>query len=322
MPLDRNQFGRLRVIHNSLNMGQKLTRDELRRACQNELELAELPSERTIKYDFKRLREDFGAPLIHEWGHYFYSEDYSLFDILNPEEVRLTKEMNAFLGQLAQLPLLKGFEEFQIKIRQRVGNVGPELIQFDQVDDYKGKENLPDLYKALQEKKCLKITYRDFYQAVTQHTISPYVLREYNNRWYLFGWEHAENRLFNLALDRMQKVESSDFRYLPDRSDVASHLSDMIGVTRPQDAEPQEVLIRVKKPRAYYLKTKPLHKYQQILHEQETDEVMVFKYGLVLNKELTATLLSLGTDAEVLAPPELRQELAECARAVWGGDQA
>lgn len=317
MPLDRNQFGRLRVIHNSLSMGQKLTRDELAAACQEKLNLLSSPSERTMKYDFQRLRGEFHAPLIFQNGTYSYTEDFSLFDVLNPEEVRFAREMNAMLGQLAQLPLLKGFEDFQLKIRQRVGSADSNLIQFDQVDNYKGRDHLPELYKALQEKRCLKITYKDFQQVISQHTISPYVLREYNNRWYLFGWEQAGQKLFNLALDRMQKIENSDFGFQSDRKNVAAHLSDMIGVTRPLEDEPQEVLIRVKKPRAYYLTTKPLHKFQQILHDQETDKVLVFKYLLILNKELVATLLSLGTDAEILAPVELRKEVAECAKAMW-----
>jgi predicted DNA-binding transcriptional regulator YafY len=321
MPLDRNQFGRLRVIHNNLSMNQRLTISELSTACQIELSLPQAPSERTMKYDFHRLRNSFNAPLANKGGKYFYTDDYSLFDVLNPEELRFAKEMNAMLGQLAQLPLLKGFESFQLKIRQRVGDVDSELIQFDQVDQYLGKDHLPELYNALREKRCLKITYQDFHGVVSQHTISPYVLKEYNNRWYLFGWEHVQNQLFNLALDRIQKIENSDFGFLPDRKNVATHLSDMVGVTRSSGAEPQEVLIRVKKPRAYYLKTKPLHKSQQIQFDQETQESMVFKYFLILNKELTSTLLSLGTDAEVLAPAGLRKEVADCVKAMWEGYQ-
>jgi predicted DNA-binding transcriptional regulator YafY len=321
MPLNQNQYGRLRVIHNQLIKGQKRNFDDLKNACMSELSLKEL-GDRTLKYDIKRLREEFNAPLVWKGGYYYYEEDYSLYDILNPEDVQFAHQMNTLLGKLAELPILKGFEDFQMKIRQRAGGDNNDLIQFDQVEQYTGKEYLPELYQALLDKRCLNITYRNFKGDESAHTLSPYVLREYNNRWYIFGWEHEQKCIFNLALDRILKIKPSAFHFLSDKDNVAAHLADLIGVTRPDGAEPQEVKIRVKKSRAPYLITKPLHKSQRHVPDPEKKDYLLFTFRLILNKELTASLLSLGTDAEVLAPAELREEIAGCARAMWEGYQA
>ncbi len=313
MPLNQKQFERLECIHRLLAQGQRLTRQELQRACLDQLGLPQLPSDRTIKYDFRRLRDDFGAPLVYRDKVYYYSEAYSLHHVMSKDDARFVRETNALLSQFAALPQLQGLERIQLEIRERAGQksgTAENLVQFDQGQGYAGLDKLGPLYEALKARRCLLITYRDFAGEITEHTVSPYVLREYNNRWYLFGWQHTAQKLYNLALDRIQKIEDSIFPYLPDRRDVARHLADMVGVTRQNDdAQPEEILLKVAKPRASYLTTKPLHRYQERVAGQETADALVFRYRLIVNSELIATILTLGPDAEVLQPASLRDRL-------------
>jgi len=58
-----------------------------------------------------------------------------------------------------------------------------------------------------------------------------------------------------------------------------------------------------------YLLTKPLHWSQRKVRE-ESDGAVVFAYQLTWNTELENLLLSFGEWVEVLAPEDLRQQIA------------
>jgi predicted DNA-binding transcriptional regulator YafY len=266
---------------------------------------------RTLRYDIKRLKEEFDAPILYRNGGYYYTDrNYSLHKVLNENDAQFAQEIKNIMGQLATFPHIRGLEKIQLEIQQRFGEPSKSetsLVQFDQVEYYTGSDKLLPLYEAIKHKQSLNIKYCDFYEVTTYHTLSPYALREYNNRWYVFGWQHTSEQLYNLALDRIQVIEKSIFPYLPDRVSVANYLYDMVGVTRSPTDQPKEVLLRVRKPRAFYVTTKPLHRGQIV--EDDSKEFILFKYYLIINKELEAKILELGADAEVLAPAELREQV-------------
>lgn len=316
MPLNQNQFDRFRILHPLLKRRTGVTLNEYGEACRTQLLLNDSPSVRTLKYDIEKLRKHFHAPIVCKNYRYQYTrDDFSLYEVLSPDDYMLRRQMEDLLGKLAHIPVIKGLEDFHVKFRELRSQ--KKLIQLQEVNQYTGIGHLPELYQALLDKQCLNITYCDFGSSQTTHILSPYILREYHNRWYIFGWEHDLNKIHKLALDRIQKIKPSLFPFLPDKGDVQSYLSDLIGVTRSTGDEPQEVRIRVKKSRAYYLLTKPLHVSQHYKPDPTDNSFGIFSFRLILNKELTTTLLSLGTDAEVLAPAELRREIADCAREMW-----
>lgn len=320
MPLNQKQFERLGVIHQLISRLDGATLRDLQDACQDQLDLKSPPAIRTLRYDIKRLKEEFDAPIEYRNGGYSYTDrNYSLHEVLNENDARFAREIKNIMGQLATLPHIRGLEKIQLEIQQRFGEPNASetsLVQFDQVEYYVGSDKLLPLYEAIKSKQCLKITYKDFAGIVTDHTISPYVLREYNNRWYIFGWQHTEQGLYNLALDRIQIITKSIFPYLPERLNVSNYLSDLVGVTRSPNDQPKVVLLKVKKSRAFYITTKPLHKGQVV--DSESADSIIFRYMLIINKELEAKILELGADAEVLAPAELREQVKQTVATMMG----
>jgi len=310
MPLDRNKLQRLRIINDLIARNTRPGWRDMAEACISELSLPTHADSlrRTIFNDIDDLKNaPFFAPLVSEKGKYSYSEPFSLNSIINPNDVILLNEIQLLLKQFASLPQFKGLEEIQLKIEERAGGRQPALIEFEKNDEYTGNHHLQPLYEAISQQKALKINYKDFKGQITQHTLSPYLLREYKNRWFIFGWQHVENGMYNLALDRIQTLHWSDFAYIPSRVDMNLYLRDVVGVTRFRDVLPEAIEIRFLKPRAYYVKTKALHHSQTLVSETETE--MVFRYWLIPNPELETEILSYGADAEVLAPEGLRQKM-------------
>ncbi len=162
----------------------------------------------------------------------------------------------------------------------------------------------------------LRITYHPFdFEAPYTHPISPYLLKEYNRRWFLVGYNHHRGRIEKLALDRIQQLETSglSFHISPD-FDEQAYFRDLIGLTFPEGGIVEEIRFRVLPQQAPYLVTKPLHASQEVLEKKETG--WVFRLRLIPNYELESMLLSFGERVEVLAPVSLRERIRERVRAM------
>ena len=79
----------------------------------------------------------------------------------------------------------------------------------------------------------------------------------------------------------------------------------MVGLTRPDDAVPQVVELWVDNSEYPYLKTKPIHKSQKLVREENGGKII--SLHVIVNIELMMALLSYGDYVKVLAPPELRE---------------
>jgi len=123
-------------------------------------------------------------------------------------------------------------------------------------------------------------------------------LKEYNNRWFLFGWNHDDNYIQNLALDRMQEIDSTGEMYVDNQTDFTEYFEDIIGVSNDLKAKVEDVAIRLSDSIIPYIKSKPLHGSQII-----KDNILHLK--VKLNYELEAVILSYGENMRVLTPPEL-----------------
>ena len=177
------------------------------------------------------------------------------------------------------------------------------------------------LYDAIQCRRVQKIDYRTFDGKEETWTISPYFLKEYNNRWFLFGYNHARNQLTNAPLDRIQRAEAIEEDYIkPDEVDELKELTifddyfeDVIGVTIPKDGEVETVKLKFTDRRFHTVTTKPLHPSQRNYEKEKTVTINVKK-----NRELIQTILSFGKDVEVLEPAGLRNEIKGIVKDMYG----
>jgi len=314
----RNQLKRLLAIHDKLSTNRHYSLNELQQACATATESAP-PSERTLYNDLEYLRDHYQAPISKGdrsgYPYRYTKPGFSLYAKLNPEDTALANEVTALLKQLSHLPQFSGLEDVFLKFEQRAGIVGraeQAVMQFEQNPDYTGLRWLEPLYEAIRAEHPLLIDYCDFQDQRFRFEVSPYLLKEYTNRWYVFGWVSERSVIYNLALDRIEKLTPlPSKRQRPDQTDWTAEFADIIGVTRTQDP-PETLVLRVYLLCAHYVRTKPLHPSQQLL--TQTDTYVDFTYTLRWNYELMAQLLELGPDAELLEPLHRREQLAEKVR--------
>ncbi len=335
MPYNPYALIRYRVIDRCLQQrGQRWTSRELSEACGETIREQGRgdepdPSERTIKKDIADMRSSklgYEAPL--EWDArnrtYRYTDpNYSITNSpLGQEDLKELRHALVILRQFQGFEQVAGIEEMVARLSQalRYGQPAPDprtLVQLEYNDKLRGLYWIGPLFRAIDKRQCLLIEYQPFYEAAPQRRIvSPYLLKEYNSRWFLVGWEHRKQKIYTHPLDRIQRAELyllEDFYEQPGY-DPERRYRHVVGVTLPEEGAVERVHIAASLLRARYLRTKPLHPTQQVL--EETQERIVFGYELILNYELESRLLSFGEEVEVLKPFSLRERVAKRARAI------
>ncbi len=320
----RNELDRLMAIHDRLSTGLHYSLTDLMNAC--EARTGQRPCEKTLYNDLRRLRnEPYNAPIkSHDRSEkpYWYTETgFSLYAVLNPEDAAIATEAAALVKQLSTLPHFAGLEDVLFKFEQRAGVMGrakDQTVQTDKNMGYTGQKWLRPLYEAMQQNHPLLLDYAGFDAiTATRYEVSPYLLREFNNRWFLFGRAEGwyDGRPF--PLDRIQQlIPLPNKRRQPDETDWGTEFADVIGVTRITENPVETLVLRVYRSRVGYVSTKPLHPSQTIV--QQTDEYVDFQYALRWNLELEAHLLEFGPDAELLAPAHRRAQLGEKVKKMAG----
>ena len=280
-----------------------------------------VPSQRTIKGDIQNMRSGklgYHAPIEYDRKDKTYYYTDTKFSI---DHTPLTDKDTAALN--SALLILKQFsgrvnveginnlvthleEKFKIKSSRQ-----KEIIQFEQSLNEPGHQWVNRIYEAIKKKQTLKITYQPFDKESYMRILSPYLLKEYNKRWFLFGFEHNKyESITNLGLDRINLITDSlqDFRESID-FDGSTYLKDIVGVKRPADRVVETVIIKAYGTQRHYIRTKQIHTTQEVV--DMTDDYGIFSLQVVPNYELTSRLLGYGKTLEVVGPEWYRLEVSD-----------
>jgi len=230
---------------------------------------------------------------------------------LSNTEANQLKSALEILSRFNGNPAFDWISEIIPKIEDKMGLVVTKnkVMTYDHNSDYEGLGFVTALFNAIVNKRVLQITYQDFRSPVPYDvTFHPYHLRQYNSRWYIFGWNENRKRIENMALDRIKAVIESKEPFREDETDWEDFFSDMIGVTRTNN-EPIEVrLLITDSEQAAYIRTKPLHQSQKPIKQVEGGFETSIK--VIPNYELEKLILSFGSRVVVLAPEELKSKMA------------
>jgi predicted DNA-binding transcriptional regulator YafY len=228
----------------------------------------------------------------------------------NAEEEKL-KEALLTLSRLKGMPQFNWIEEITTRINAGLdlANQSSKVIEFDQNQYLKGIEFINPLYQAIVSQKTISIKYQSFKQETAQTImLHPYFLKQYNNRWFLFGLNNDYKSISNLALDRVLEITEADVDFEKNTIiDFEEYFEDMIGVTLPQGAKAQRILLKIKANIWPYIKTKPLHGSQKI--KEINENYTLVELNLIINYELLSLLFSYAENITVLEPLALADEI-------------
>ncbi len=267
----------------------------------------------------------YGAPIVwdaRERGYRYADPDFSIQpSVFSAADLERLREVRALLRQFAGLPVAAGVDGMVVGLERALrhpSREAPAIAQFEYNPVAHGLDWLAPLYGYVREARAVQLTYQPFTEpAPYRRVVSPYLLREYNNRWFLIGYDHHESLVRTFALDRIREAEPYLLQpfYRSPAFDAAHRYRHVVGVSIPDGASPQTVRLRVAAEHAPYLRTKPLHPSQTV--ELETADGPVLRLFVIHNIELENCLLSYGEHVEVLEPASLRQRLRERISALY-----
>jgi predicted DNA-binding transcriptional regulator YafY len=185
------------------------------------------------------------------------------------------------------------------------------IVSFEQNGQLRGLEFLSELIDSAINHQPLNLLYRTYNGKETTVVIHPYHVKQYNNRWFLFGLEQTPfgDRIANRPLDRIVKFSLANVPFIPNTTiDFTTYFDDVVGVSIPEDCVGKETVVLKFNPERFpYAVSKPIHHTQKILSEDDC----ILQIEVRPNKELESVIFSYFPHVEVLAPASLREEFKE-----------
>lgn len=324
MPHNKNALLRYRTIDRCLrNTGRLWTLQDLVDACSDALYEYEgkqdMVSVRSVQRDIQMMRSSrlgYEAPIeVYDRKYYRYSDpDYSISN-------RPLSESD-ILALNRTIDLLRQFDEFDPyhemadvvnRLQDKVGEASNRrpIVDFERNADLKGLIFLNPLYDAIASRCVINVLYRSFRaRKPSEFILHPHLLKEYRNRWFVFGSREGDMKLYNLSLDRIvdfKRCPEIPYRDNPEFGE--EFFSDVIGVSKYESLPKSKVEIWAENSHASYILTKPLHSSQRLVSKNAEDGSMNFELEVVLNFELTKELLAFGDGIKVLSPPSLVENM-------------
>lgn len=265
------------------------------------------------EYGVEILRLNDGKKKFYRYN----KENFSLFAKgFTEEELQALKENVKTLQRFKGLPSFTWMDSLVSKLEDKLNIKTPvdNIIAYEENVGYTGIDWLKDCFDVIINKQPVRIAYRNFEEREFEWTIHPYYIKEYNNRWFLIGYNPQYDRLTNIPLDRIDEIEPCHIEYVPNTStDFTKYFDNVIGIT-VSEAPVQEIKLRFSKQRLQYVLTKPIHKSQRC---SDTGTGIV-TLQLIPNRELETLILSFGPDVEVLEPMFLRNKIQDKIRESYG----
>lgn len=304
------------------NSGRNYTLDDLLDACNSSIYAFDSNAEgikrRQLFEDIKFMESEQGYAIELEENlklgrkrlYRYVDTNFSISNQpLNESDVNQLKAALVTLSRFKGLPQFDWVDELSIRLDDsfNLNRDSQNIIGFEENEFLKGKEFISILYDAIHYKRVLTIEYQSFKSDEIQNfVIHPYYLKQYNNRWFLFGKNKSFDNLTNLPLDRMLAIEETDVAYVESTLDFEEYFDDVVGVTI-NEAKVEKVILKVANTSINYIKTKPLHGSQKIKEKSEKDTIIELE--IIPNYELESLILSFGENMTVLKPLSLKERI-------------
>lgn len=273
---------------------------------------------------FMESEEGWSIPLERmKYGRkvYYRYEDlsYSINNQpLNASEAEQIKSALQIISRFSGTPQFEWVNEMIPMLESKFGLLEHknEVICFESNVDLKGLNFLTPLFNAIIYERVLLISYKDFKSSEPYEiTFHPYYLKQFNNRWFAFGL-NAANQIsnWNLALDRIETLSETNLKYQVSTIEWDDYFYDIIGVTRPDGIEVQEIVLKFSPEVAPYVVTKPLHPSQKHKNDSSGLEVRI---KVIPNFEMERLILSFGEQVKVISPKDFQDKISQHLKSAY-----
>lgn len=340
MPANKNAVTRYYILDKLLaNRYHHYSTEDLWRLVNEELaEMGISVSRRTIELDLHYL--EYESPFVAEIEHYqidtinskslkttkkschrYADPSFSIFKKeLTEDEKHLLKEALTLLTQFEGLPNFEGLENLKniLKVKSE-----KQILSFSK-NPIENTQIFGNLFAAISQRQVIQLYYYRFDspEKIRHTIIHPYLLKEYNLRWYLLAAAESDHKILTFALDRIKKITPLPAKkYTPFDGNINEYFEDIIGITLPDKKQPQTITFWASNKSKDYIITKPLHESQRRIRDINETELRwqypnleggaFFIIECIENYELIRELTSYASDLIVISPCEIQDKVIE-----------
>lgn len=228
---------------------------------------------------------------------------------MSREERNLLREVLSTLGQFGGLDNFQWLDDFKIGLGLEERT---PIISFSNNPYLQNSNLLGTLFDNISNEVVICLSYHTFSDTTIRSIdFHPYLLKQYNDRWFLLGAADNDLKILSFALDRIDKVEPlPEKKYIECPDELFERFDDIVGVTLYEDRPVEHILLWVSDISKGYVDTKPIHgSYTPIKGEAEQQlriqypqlqSGLFFTLDCIPNYELIRELCSYGKELIVL----------------------
>ena len=289
---------------------------------------------RMIQKDINAIEEQFEKKIVREVGYggrrivRYEDQSQPIFSQqLTDEEAAIMHEALKMLGRLDGLENLQWLDALRKRLDERVDDHALPIISFSYNEQLHMKPKmLGRLFSAISRKVAVDVVYQRFGAEPNHFVISPYQLKQYNDRWFLLGcpvgteiYPYNPEFIINLALDRILDFTERPEEYQELGVDLKARYDEIVGVTYNPNVDVEEIIFAVAPSAIPFIETKPLH-ITQIIYPEEEQEKMRLRYPTLKghtfysiecrpNYELMGVISSFQGQVVVVEPQALKERI-------------
>ena len=282
----------------------------------------------TIYKDIEHIKNEYGAVIAkNSRSQLFYEEeDFSIEKApLDEEDKKLLDMATTIFRVFSSSPIFGKFENTINKILtgsaiSKVERNRMDCIQPEQNHSVIGVEYIEPILNAILEHNAIEIEYQKVGQDIETKVISPYVLKQVDQHWYMIGFDHLKTSLTkNYSLDKILSVKISKAPYYIDNKfDASQFFKYSYGIYHNYKNKPQKIKLEFKEPYINQVVNYPLSPYQ-IYKLSKDGKKLTVHLELYESYEIVSEILKYGASVRVLAPTSLATKIKEIAEDIAKG---
>lgn len=335
--MDKNQFARYKIIDRLLRSNPEgYTLTDLRNKLNSSILDREYEIQRRqLQYDLKAMRDLFDAPITNKQGSRTIKyEDVGYSIITHDIKETLRGMENQYYDIQDRSPRLQWLQNLVVMLQDTyfTNAMAMEAIDFGDNLEYENSKRVHEFFSYIMNQNVIEVNYNAGFGRPIKYIIHPYFVRQYNNRWFMFGWNKKAadegkpaSGILNLPLDRIGKVKivADTYREMSIdelRDFKEDYFGDIVGVTRLEDIDPIHLVLRfdfnsgdektdkASKRDYYYLKTKPFYPGIHLPSDASIQEngYADVSMDIIPNKELEGILLRYADTAKIIEPEDFK----------------
>lgn len=203
----------------------------------------------------------------------------------------------------------------------------PSFISFNQNPLLKQIKLIPTFYDAVENKKVLSLRFSPGFEELVDLYFHPYFLKEYNQRWFIFGRSttiEEPDKATKYGIIPVDRIVDNSIELAPDNIPYVENSTDwqeyfkyIVGVSKCNGKPRQIVVETLDKKTFKRMYTNPLTNQKCLIQHDDKKKVNGrFEITVIPNEELVTALLQYRSGIRILSPKKFREKFLDEIRAM------